>query len=70
MVKLHFVPFQSIKRLLKVYKMGFSFPTFYEYIVYVDFHIPPYLLVEHLFHQCLIGGTSILQPERREFVAI
>ena len=50
--------------------MGFSFPTFYEYIVYVDFHIPPYLLVEHLIHQSLIVGTCILQPKRRDFVAI
>ena len=60
----------SIEPLLKVYKMGFRFPAFYEHIIYIDFHIPHYVLVEHLIHQSLIGGTCILQFERHEFVAI
>ena len=50
--------------------MGFSFPTFYKHIVYIDFHIPPYLLGEHLIHQSLIVGAYILQSERHDFVAI
>ena len=50
--------------------MGFSFPTFYKHIVYIDFHIPPYLLGEHLIHQSLIGGTCILLSEWHDFVVI
>ena len=67
--KRHFVGL-SIEPFLKACKMGFSFPAFYEHIVYIDFLIPPYLLAKHLIHQSLIGGICILQSEWHAFVAI
>ena len=33
--------------------MGFGFISLHEHVIHIDFHIPIYLLIEHLVHQSL-----------------
>jgi len=42
----------------------------YQYVVYVDFYVPPYLLPKHLVNQRLICSPNVLLSEWNDFVAI
>ena len=44
--------------------------TFYQHVVYIDFHVPSYLALKHFVHQPLVRCPSILQAEGHDFKAI
>ena len=42
----------------------------HQHVVYVDFHVPSYLALEHFVHKPLVRCPCILQTERHDLVAI
>ena len=44
--------------------------TLHQHIVYVDLHSLPDLSLEHLVHEALICGSSVLETERHHPVAV
>ena len=44
--------------------------AFYQHIVYIYFHVPSYLSLEHFVHKPLVRCPCILQTEGHNFVVI
>lgn len=41
-----------------------------DHVVDIYFHISPYLILEHLVHKALVGGSSVLKAKRHDFVTV
>lgn len=62
-IQVHVVFFDELQAILQICSMATPFSSFYNYVVYIDLQVLPYLVEKHNIHESLVGGTIVLKAE-------